>query len=162
MEEIFNQIATDIKEQLFHANSPLAVAAYRWIMRQCRDNRYVEVDIVDFGYDVSDSPRRTAASINFSLLSTVQDFLDLYTGNTVATYCSGYGLRAETYEDRFEEFVRDYLSEWVYAHQLSNKIKGSDGNIVFEMFEYLCDNDCNEYDFINLFNQSPFPRIREV
>ncbi len=69
-----------------------------------KETKY-DIEIVDVGYDVSEHPRPTGKRFDIHDYSAVKDFLEEATGNTVATYVSGAGLRAETYEDYFQDLI---------------------------------------------------------
>ena len=70
-----------------------------------KNNSKYEVEIVDVCYDVSEHARSTGKRLDIHDYSTVKEFLEELTGNTVPTYISGAGLRAETYEDYFQDLI---------------------------------------------------------
>jgi hypothetical protein len=119
------------------------------------------VEVVDVGYDVSTYPRRSSRPIDYSQFDTVQDFFDMYTGNTIATFCSGSGFAAETFEDIFQEFVRDYIYDWITHLPLAEKVF-IDGEWDDDFMDYLCDSDANEIYFVPEFALKPFPRMSLV
>jgi hypothetical protein len=90
---IGDRISTIIKE----VNSEL--------LKVLKNNLKYEVEIVDVGYDVSEHARPTGKRLDILDYVTVKDFLEESTGNTVPTYISGAGLRAETYEDYFQDLI---------------------------------------------------------
>lgn len=61
--------------------------------------RKVQVDRLDLGYDCSDYPTHTHQPYREEDYETVGDFLQEATGQTIATYLSGYGFHAETLEE---------------------------------------------------------------
>lgn len=70
-----------------------------------KNNSKYEVEIVDVGYDVSEHARPTGKRLDIHDYLTIKEFLEELTGNTIATYVSGAGLRAETYEDYFQDLI---------------------------------------------------------
>ncbi|MDF2725769.1 MAG: hypothetical protein K0Q59_5447, partial [Paenibacillus sp.] len=43
--------------------------------------------------------------------SKVEDFLEEYSGQTIASYVSGCGLFNQTYEDKYEEIINNFVTE---------------------------------------------------
>lgn len=158
MEHIYKQIADAVLQVLMIDGGELELASYRWILQACRQNTHVDVEVVDVGYDVSTHPIRTSDSIDQSNFATIDDFLSTYTGNTVTTYCSGRGFAAETFEDEFVKFLRDYISTWISKLPIAEKII-VDGEWDDDFIDYLCDSDASEYHFVYEFSRKTFPRI---
>ncbi len=73
-----------------------------WVLKTWRDSSFFETEVVDSGYDVSTTARRTNEKM-CEAASHYRDFINSANGNTSATYCSGSGLQADTLEDDLQE-----------------------------------------------------------
>jgi len=110
-----------------------------------KETKY-DIEIVDVGYDVSEHPRPTGKRFDIHDYSAVKDFLEEATGNTVATYVSGAGLRAETYEDYFQDLIM--RKKYDIAEKIFIEKTGIDTSNMSEeeraLFDDFNDGDCYE------------------
>lgn len=95
------------------ANSPIYKELGTWLVTVMLANNRYEAVIDDTGYDVSSRPQRRYESFQLSDYQIVSEVLqNELTGNTVATYCPGAGLAAESLEAAAIELARDWLYSW--------------------------------------------------
>lgn len=73
--------------------------------------RKVSVALDDWGYDCSERPMQTNHPYRAEDYDTVADFLHEATGQTVATFVSGAGLAAETFEEQVYEELNSQFFE---------------------------------------------------
>lgn len=96
------QAAVDIKHLMEAPNNILFDAWGTWLARVILENHRGEAIEEWSPWDHSTRGQRSDDSFDLTPYETVGDFLDNeFTGGTCATYCSGSGLEAETYADRF-------------------------------------------------------------
>lgn len=155
-------IIQQIKERLMAPGGELEQASNRWIQTVCRSHPAASIEVVDMGYDVSSFGRRTNEPIDAASFTTIQDFLDSPTGESIPTFNSGSGMRAESWEDRFIEFVRDYIWEWLSNNQFDPYIKDENGFVDDGFVDALCDSDADEYTFVYTMAEKRFPRLVAV
>lgn len=96
----------------------------------------VQVGILDLGYDCSDYPVATQMPYQPQDYETLADFLEEATGETVATYLSGHGLSAETYEDwvtsELDSEIFDLLQAMALAYLAVDELSEQDEDILSE------------------------------
>jgi len=151
-----------IKEDLMAENGELERACYRWIQKTCREETSATVEVVDCGYDKSSFGHSTGDKIDTSQFVTVGDFLDYPTGASVPTFISGSGMRAETYDERFEQFIRDQIWEWVEKKDLMKFIVDEMGMVDDEFCDMSCDNSADALDFAVIMSEKPFPKLKVI
>ena len=75
---------------------------------------------------------------------------------------SGSGMRAESYDEPFTEFIRDYVWYWLTRQGYDPIIRDQDGCVDDGFADLLCDSDASEYAFSDYMAAKPFPRIQVV
>jgi hypothetical protein len=155
----YEQVIQAIKSELMCPGGELEREAYRWIQEMGRTHSAASIKIIDSGYDVSSFGQRTNSSINTAAFDTIQNFLDYPTGESIPTFCSGAGMAAETWEDRFREFVRDYTTRWLSEHGFDPMIHDQEGDVDNEFIDALDLSDASEYAFVDHMAQKPYPRL---
>ena len=132
----------------------------QWLVNLLLDNKRYRVVVEDVGYDRSTRPVRSDDGFRLDDYKTVRDLLDNeYTGRTVATYCSGSGLAAETLHEAAVDVAGDALHEWLDARLPGIFDFGGDitlsQNLGFDS-DTLCEAlaDINsEYGFVEVFEE---------
>jgi hypothetical protein len=86
-------LAPRLIEDLRKADGAVECAVGTWIAYCVLNHEAFDVDYIDTGYDCSSHLRRSGTLLRALSLSlqTVEQFLELPTGQTVATYVSGSG-----------------------------------------------------------------------
>lgn len=84
-----------------------------WIVDEAVNGEAYEIITVDSGYDVSTDSRPTGRHHMIADFETVENLLGTPNGRTVPTYVSGSGLAADTLLTDYEEFISEFLSEWI-------------------------------------------------
>lgn len=88
---------------------------FKCVKRYLHDATPYEREIVDGGYDISYYPRHIYNATVLDLCSTIGDFLDMPTGQTIATYCSGSGIDCQTYLHLLEAFIEESCKKAMLA-----------------------------------------------
>lgn len=155
-------VVVKIKTELMPEGGELEQACYRWIQRACRENSAAEVEVIDSGYDVSSFGRKTGDAIDTSIFSTIEDFLDYPTGESVPTFMPGSGMAAETYSDLLGEFIRDQIWDWLDRNNFKSFVTDDEGMVDDEFFAISCENEADSDAFLARLSQKPFPALREI
>jgi hypothetical protein len=87
-----------------------------WVLAVCSTRNRGIVSVVDSGYDVSTHGSVSDVPLQAEDFVTLGDLLDAPNGGTDATYVSGSGLRATTFEDDLMHRLFDVKAEWISAH----------------------------------------------
>lgn len=151
-----------IKTELMSEGGELENACYRWIQKACRENSGAEFEVIDSGYDVSSFGRKTGDAIDVSAFSTIEDFLDYPTGESVPTFMSGAGMAAQTYSDLLGEFIRDQIWDWLDRNDLKSFVTDEEGLVNDDFCDISCENEADSYDFLAYLSKKPFPALRAV
>ncbi|MDY0406069.1 hypothetical protein P5G51_012320 [Virgibacillus sp. 179-BFC.A HS] len=89
------------------------------------NKRYISHDF-DPPWDHSGTLISCSTNVNFNLADyeKVGDFLEEYTGNSVATYISRHGLFHETYRDKYSEWFEEQYrnAHYDYFNKLGNEV----------------------------------------
>ena len=155
-------VVLKIKTEFMPEGGELEQACYRWIQRACRENSAAEFEVIDSGYDVSSFGRKTGDAIDTSIFSTIEDFLDYPTGESVPTFMSGSGMAAQTYSDLLEDFIRDQIGDWLDRNNLKSFVTDDEGMVDDDFCEVSCENEADSYDFLARLSKKPFPALRAV
>lgn len=85
----------------------------RWVRERARNAKRYEIEAVRVGYDVSYYPRQIDGAVDLATIDTIEDFLALPCGGTVATYCSGNGVREAVFSDLFQSELSEHIVPFV-------------------------------------------------
>ncbi|MHB1646164.1 MAG: hypothetical protein ACYCSW_06595 [bacterium] len=139
-EYIANRIITVIKEDL--NNGDILDGIYHSLAYDFYYNFKYDTYLIDAGYDISEYPKDTKQHFKLEDYKTVGDFLKEYTGNTVATYISGNGISAETYEDDIEEQLDNAISHIINDIFAEYKInKEEEDSVRDDIYDKLIENN---------------------
>jgi hypothetical protein len=95
-------VAAKLRTMAETGEGPIYQKLGTWLSRVALEERHAEEVVIESPGDTSLYARRTNEPFCLGLYETVQEFLNAEcTGNTVATYCSGHGIGAESYMDIF-------------------------------------------------------------
>lgn len=149
------QAALDIKHLMATPNNIVFAAWGRWLARVILENHRGEAIEEHTPWDHSTRGQRSDESFDLTPYETVGDFLDNeFTGGTCATYCSGSGLEAETYADRFSadsyESYNDCIRQTAPA-----LCKPEDGYFDDEVGDALAMEGVNLYEMESSFRNLP-------
>lgn len=89
-------------------------------------------------FDYSGELRKKEGGFNLSNYSTVGDFLEEYTGEREASFCSGYGWNYTRYENNLERMAMEFIGD--VAQKTCNKIVEENKDFVIEII------GCNDLD----------------
>ena len=151
-----------MKNMLFAEGGELEKESYRWIQNVCRTECAATVEVIDVGYDVSSYGQKLSEKIDVNDFYCIQDFLDYPTGYYIATYAPGAGMTHETWYDRFIEFVRDSIWEWIASQDVDSMIKNEYDDIDDDFLDDMSSSGVDEYAFCRRIADKPFPRLRLV
>jgi hypothetical protein len=99
---------------LKNPRNPIFKALGAWLIDILITNDKYDEVIEDSGYDVSTRSRKSTESFDISEYDTVGDFLNNEVGpRTIATYCSGHGLAAQSRAWEAEELCGEVLRSWI-------------------------------------------------
>lgn len=133
-----------------------------WLVGALLANERYDAEVVDVGYDCSSHAVRLAEGYRLDDYATVADFLDnAYTGNTLATYCSGSGLAAESYREAAWSFAHDALYAWLNERLPGLYDEGLDAGLGFDTDD-LCEALCgigDEIAFVEAFSKRPLSAV---
>ena len=121
-----------------------------------------DIKIIDVGYDISTHPVKTKKTFKIEDYKTVGDFIQESTQNTIATYQSGSGLSAATYEDDIQDDIQTYLSniiQNIIEEKITEKDKEDDLNdyIFDNILDNLFDFDLHDTSIVeNIIKPYPF------
>lgn len=155
-------VVVKIKTELMSEGGELEQACYRWIQRACRENSAAEFEVIDSGYDVSSFGRKTGNAIDISVFSTIEEFLDYPTGESVPTFMSGSGMAAQTYSELLGEFIRDQIWDWLDRNNLKSFITDDEGLVDDDFCDISCENEADSYDFLAYLSKKSFPALRAI
>jgi hypothetical protein len=134
-------------------------AGIRWIQGLLRKELKSKIEYIDCGYDSSSHSRRTNKKYKLEDFETINDFLNEPTGNTLATYISGHGFSAETWEDRCTEISHETLLEWLKEKDFYASLLDSDEMIDDKFWETLIKIDACDLAWLEKFRKLPFKSL---
>ena len=106
-------------------------------------------------WDHSSRGVRSSESFDLSLYETVGEFLDQeHTGQTIATYCSGAGLAAETFGDAFTQNCL-WPAYGDGIRELAADLIDDDGSVPDEVLDGLVMRDVGDCHFEQAFKELP-------
>ena len=162
MQESYEKIIYQIKSVLMSSGGELETACIRWIQAKIRTEKAACIEVIDIGYDCSTFGKATNDKIDTAAFETIQDFLDYPTGQSTPTFVSGAGMSAQTYDEPFTEFIREYIWDWLTRQGYDPIIRDKDGFVDDDFADFLCDSDASEYAFSHHMADKPFPNIQAV
>lgn len=65
-------------------------------------------------YDHSTRSRATHRKPSIEMVETLGEWMELATGTELPTFCSGHGMRAETWQDKLEEDIESLVDDYIY------------------------------------------------
>lgn len=144
--------AEHLKADLANPAGPALRYMGTWLADVLLDNQHAEVFTQDLGYDFSSYGHRTNKPFDLTQYENVGDFLACEaTGNTVATYCSGSGFAAETYDNPAEEHAREAFIALV--REKFPELLDPDGWINDYVLDELYGAECSELHLMEHFKQ---------
>lgn len=134
----------------------------QWLVGVLLDNKRYKAVVEDVGYDRSTWAVSSRDGYQMADYDTVGEILDNeFTGQTVATYCSGSGLAAQTLREAANEIASEALSEWL-GERLPGLYDRDDKIVLEKNFDF--DSDAvfdalteigTEYGFVEVFASRP-------
>lgn len=114
-----------------------------WVLTGCK----YEIDYTEnLPYDYSGEINRVSKQLDKKDYETLGDFLEEYTGNKRATYCSGCGWSYDTYKDEIEYIIMELM--YPIIKECFEDIKESSPESINKLTE-LCigeDDECEIYE----------------
>jgi len=138
----------------------------KWLVDLLLNNKRYYAEVEDVGYDRSTRAARSDEGFRLQDYETVGDLLENeFTGRTVATYCSGSGLAAETLHEAAVEIAGDALRAWlevrlpgIYDFGDDGVLSQSNGFDSDKLCEALSDIS-SEYGFVEVFEAQPLLEV---
>lgn len=148
IKEMRNNISTIVKE----LNTEL--------IEILKDGTKYDIEVIDVGYDVSEYPYKTEKRYSVYDYYIVEDFLKEATGNKIATYESGAGFSAETYDNYFQDLImrKKYdIARDVFIREtgidILSKISQEEDTLFDDFNDMFCDNSIDiEQDIYETFS----------
>ena len=149
------QAALDFKHLMATPNNIIFLAGGRWLSRVILENHRGEAIEEWSPWDHSTRGQLSNESFDLTQYETVGDFLDNeFTGNTIATYCSGSGLAAETYAEAFQTESWQMYNDCV-RHVAPALCRPEDGGIDDEVNDALAMEGVADYEMEESFRKLP-------
>lgn len=118
-----------------------------WVLTGCK----YEIDYTEnLPYDYSCEINKVNNQLDKNEYETLGDFLEEYTGDKHASYCSGYGWRYDTYEKEIEYIVRELI--YPIIEECFNEIKESSPESINELTGLVLGED-DEYEIYEAFTE---------
>lgn len=83
-------------------------------------------------FDSSTAARGTGVKPSLTMVHHLHSWLEMATGRVVATHISGYGRRAETWQDLAQEQIEELMDNFFYEY-LGDSISGNDWETIPEL-----------------------------
>lgn len=160
--EKYNHIIKKMADTLFLAGGELEQESYKWILKNCLIARAASIEVIDSGFDISSFGNIESGPIDTSAFKTIQDFFDYPTGQSIPTFERRSGMRAETWGERFIEYVRDYRWDWIAKSDFYSEIFDERGDVDDDFHDELCVSEVDEYYFAERFGEKIFPEFKLV
>lgn len=142
VEYVKSRIANKENEILDEVSKSVAY----WVLTGCK----YEIDYTEnLPYDHSGEINRVDEQLDKNMYETLGDFLEEYTGNKYATYCSGCGWGYDTYEKEIEYIVRELI--YPIVEECFNEIKESSPESINALTGLVLGED-DEYEIYEAFD----------
>ncbi len=156
-------ITKRMRTEFINENGFMDRYTFRWLQNILRNEFKSTIEFVDSGYDLSSYGNRTREKYTLSDYETIGDFLNEPTGYTQATYISGSGLAAETWEERINGLFIDALTEWLKESGLYESILEPEEGLEMiddSFWDIYITERVSEYDWSERFYKIPMDALK--
>ena len=155
-------MAKRVREEFVLRNGRLDAWAWLWLADVLAHETRGEIEVANCGYDVSSWGRKTQLPFRVDDFEKVSDFLDEGTGHSVATFESGSGMRAETYEELLYQAAAEQIAEWVSSQGYVEGLSDDDADVAWDcLTDALADFDASEICWLERFGDEAFGRVAQ-
>ena len=150
---IIESISSKLLSQKSHG-SFLHKKFRKLISESIKQAAVADIECIDTGYDQSSFGVKSSISVNKTIFSTINEFLEYPTGDSRPTFCSGSGMRTETWEeliaDDWREIVVNQYNAIPECQSILSANRWTDwkGNLITDKDEIIEDLDQALCDYI--------------